>query len=142
MDKADNQVLRYLGYQLCTGKQIYYHGYHSDTDEHGVAQWWRANGWRLMAKADLLSRLPVNHPQREALLENFRRQVSGVCRYQGENGLWHQLLDTTDSYDEVTGPALFTFAIARGVKRGWMQHGFMYVAEPGLQGNRPKMSTA
>ena len=73
-----------------------------------------------MAQADLLSRLPEDYPQREALLENFHQQVSGVCRYQGENGLWHQLLDKTDSYDEVTGTAMFTFAIARGVKEGWI----------------------
>ena len=139
-DDAANQVLQYHKYLWCPEKQIYYHCYHTDTDEHGVAHWSRANGWMLMAQADLLSRLPENHPQREALLENFRRQVSGVCRYQGANGLWHQLLDKTDSYDEVTGTAMFTFAIARGVKQGWIHKDFIYVAEQGLNGILSKMS--
>ena len=66
--------------------------------------------------------------------------MSGVCRYQGANGLWHQLLDKTDSYDEVTGTAMFTFAIARGVKQGWIHKDFIYVAEQGLKGILSKMS--
>ena len=139
-DDAANQVLQYNKYLWCPEKQIYYHCYHTDTDEHGVAHWSRANGWVLMAQADLLSRLPEDYPQRDALLENFRQQVSGVCRYQGENGLWHQLLDKTDSYDEVTGTAMFTFAIARGVKEGWIHKDFIYVAEQGLKGILSKIS--
>ncbi len=141
-DDAANQVLQYNKYLWCPEKQIYYHCYHTDTDEHGVAHWSRANGWMLMAQVDLLTRLPENHPQRAALLRNFQQQVSGVCRYQGKNGLWHQLLDKTDSYDEVTGTAMFTFAIARGVKNGWIHKDFIYVAEQGLKGMLTKISEA
>ena len=54
---------------------------------------------------------------RDAVIENFRRQASGVARYQGKNGLWHQLLDKEDSYEEITGTAMFVFGIARGVKK-------------------------
>ena len=33
-----------------------------------------------------------------------------------------QLLDRTDSYLETSATAMFTFAIARGVNRGWLDH--------------------
>jgi rhamnogalacturonyl hydrolase YesR len=39
---------------------------------------------------------------------------------QGGMGLWHQLLDKTDSYLETSASAMFTFTIARGVNRGWL----------------------
>lgn len=139
-DDAANQVLNYTKYLWHPEKQIYYHCYHTDTDEHGVAHWSRANGWILMAQADLLTMLPKNHPKREALIENFKQQVSGVARYQGKNGLWYQILDKTDSYEEITGTAMFVFGIARGVREGWIDKDFIYVAEQGLKGMMTKMS--
>ena len=41
---AANQVLNYNRYLWCPEKQIYYHCYHTDNKEHGVAHWSRANG--------------------------------------------------------------------------------------------------
>lgn len=141
-DDAANQVLNYTKYLWHPGKQIYYHCYHTDTKELGVAHWSRANGWMLMAQADLLTMLPKDHPKRAALIENFKQQVSGVCRYQGKNGLWHQLLDKPDSYEETTGTAMFVFGIARGVREGWIHPDFIYVAEQGLKGLMTKLSDA
>ena len=139
-DDAANQVLNYTNYLWHPEKQIYYHCYHTDTKEHGVAHWSRANGWILMAQADLLTMLPKNHPKRQALIENFKQQVSGVARYQGKNGLWYQILDKTDSYEEITGTAMFVFGIARGVREGWIDKDFIYVAEHGLKGMMTKMT--
>lgn len=139
-DDAANQVLNYTKYLWDSDKQIYYHCYHTDNDEHGVAHWSRANGWMLMAQADLLSMMPKDHPKRAAVIENFKQQVSGVARYQGKNGLWHQLLDKTDSYEETTGTAMFVFGIARGVREGWIDKDFIYVAEQGLKGMMKNLS--
>jgi rhamnogalacturonyl hydrolase YesR len=131
---AANQILSYNKYLWCPEKGIYYHCYHTDNKEHGVAHWSRANGWIFMAQADLLSRMPKNHPLRDAVIKNFQQQASGVARYQGKNGLWHQLLDKEDSYEEITGTAMFVFGMARGVKQGWLLPDFIYVAEQGLKG--------
>ena len=137
---AANQVLKYNKYLWCPEKQIYYHCYNTDNQEHGVAHWSRANGWLFMAQVDLLSRMPKNHPMRNAVIKNFQQQASGVARYQGKSGLWHQLLDKEDSYDEITGTAMFVFGIARGVKEGWLHPDFIYVAEQGLKGIMSKIT--
>lgn len=50
-----------------------------------------------------------------------------------ENGLWHQLLDKADSYEEITGTSMFVFGIAKGVKEGWLHPDFIYVAWQGLK---------
>ena len=134
IDDAANQVIKYHQYLWCPEKQIFYHYYHTDTDEHGVAHWSRANGWVFMATADLLTVMPEDHPQRQAVIDCFRRQCSGVVRYQGKHGLWHQLLDKEDSYEEITGTAMFVFGIARGVKQGWLHPDFIYAADQGLRG--------
>lgn len=140
IDDAANQVIKYHKYLWCPEKRIFYHCFHTDSREHGVAHWSRANGWVFMATADLLDVMPENHPLRAEVLECFRRQCSGVVRYQGKNGLWHQLLDKTDSYEEITGTSMFVFGIARGVKRGWLHPDFIYAAEQGLKGILGKIS--
>lgn len=137
---AANQVLNYNKYLWRPEKQLYYHCYHTDNKEHGVAHWSRANGWLFMAQADLLSRMPKNHPLRDAVIKNFQQQASGIARYQGKNGLWHQLLDKEDSYEEITGTAMFVFGLARGVKEGWLHPDFIYVAEQGLKGMMQKIT--
>lgn len=142
IDDAANQIIQYNKYLWCPEKQLFYHCYHTDTKEHGVAHWSRANGWIFMATADLLTVMPEGHPLRAEILELFHRQCSGVARYQGKNGLWHQLLDKEDSYEEITGTAMFVFGIARGVKQGWLHPDFIYVAEQGLKGMMTKISDA
>lgn len=139
-DDAANQVLNYNKYLWHPEKEIYYHCYHTDVKEHGVAHWSRANGWMLMAQADLLTMLPKNHPKREALISNFNQQVKGLLQYQGKNGLWYQILDKTDSYEEITGTAMFVFGIARGVREGWINKDYIYAAEQGLKGMMTKMT--
>lgn len=139
-DDAANQILNYTRYLWCPEKQIYYHCYHTDNKEHGVAHWSRANGWIFMATADLLARMPENHPMREDVIKNFQMQASGVARYQGKNGLWHQLLDKEDSYEEITGSSMFVFGIAKGVKEGWLHPDFIYVAWQGFKGMLSKIS--
>lgn len=139
-DDAANQVLNYHKYLWHPEKEIYYHCYHTDTKEHGVAHWSRANGWMLMAQADLLAMLPENHPQKSALIENFNRQVKGILQYQGKNGLWYQILDKTDSYEEITGTAMFVFSIAKGVRMGWINKDYIYAAEQGLKGMMTKIT--
>ncbi|NDW12978.1 glycosyl hydrolase family 88 [Bacteroides sp. 214] len=139
-DDAANQVLNYHKYLWHPGKEIYYHCYHTDVKEHGVAHWSRANGWMIMAQADLLTMLPENHPKKAALIENYNRQIKGILHYQGKNGLWHQVLDKPDSYEEITGTAMFVFGIARGVRMGWINKDYIYAAEQGLKGMMTKMT--
>jgi len=131
---AARQVLNYTKYLWFPHKQLYIHCYHTDNKEHGVAHWSRANGWVFMAQVDLLTVMPKNHPLRKKVIENFRMQAAGIARYQGKNGLWHQILDRVDSYEEITGTAMFTLGLARGVKEGWLHPDFIHVAEMGLRG--------
>lgn len=133
-DDAAHQVIQFDKYLWDDAKKIYYHCYHSDTDEHGVAYWARANGWMFMAQADLLSVLPQNHSKRNELLQIFRRQADGIARYQAASGLWHNLIDKQDSYEEVSATAMYVFGMATGVKKGWLPVDYGYVAEQGWNG--------
>ncbi len=139
-DDAARQVIQFHKYLWDPDKQLYYHCYYTDTKAHGVAYWGRCNGWMMMAQADLLSALPKDYPKRAKLIKLFQEQVRGVARYQSKSGLWHQLLDKTDSWLETSCSAIFTFSIARGVNRGWLPKDFAQVARFGWRGLLTKIT--
>jgi unsaturated rhamnogalacturonyl hydrolase len=134
--KQIKQFTKYL-YDPCTG--LYFHCYFSNYNENGVAHWGRANGWSMMAQINLLDALPLNHPDRDSLLSIFRQQVIGLARYQSESGLWHQILDKQDSYLETSCSAMFTYAIAKAVNKGWLDEKFQTIALAGWEGLKTKI---
>jgi rhamnogalacturonyl hydrolase YesR len=133
-DDAAMQVINFQKYVFDTSAGLMHHCWYSDVQRPGVAFWGRANGWALLAQVDLLDRLPKNHLKRAQLLDILRRHILGVARYQGAEGLWHQLLDKTDSYLETSCSAMFTYAIARSVNRGYIERRYATIARRGWEG--------
>jgi rhamnogalacturonyl hydrolase YesR len=133
-DFAAEQVINFHKYLFNDNKEIMYHCWYSDIEENGVAFWGRANGWALVAQIDLLERLPENHPQRDTLVKLFVRHATGISRYQGSDGLWHQLLDKPDSYPETSCSAMFVFSIARAVRKKILDDRYSSVAMQGWKG--------
>jgi unsaturated rhamnogalacturonyl hydrolase len=134
LDDAARQVVAYQRYLFDEGAGLMTHEWYSDTGRRGVAFWGRANGWAVVAEADLLDHLPPGHPARDTVLALFRRHVEGLARRQGPGGLWHQLLDREDSYPETSASAMFTWAVARGVDQGYLDAGFADVVLRGWAG--------
>ncbi len=138
-DDAALQVVNFHRHLFDDSVGLMRHNWYSDTGRPGVAFGGRANGWALLAQADLLDRVPRAHPARDTLLALFRRHVDGVARYQSASGLWHQLLDRDDSYLETSASAMFTYAIARGVEEGWLPRRYADIARRGWAGVRSRV---
>ena len=119
-DDAAKQVIQYYSRMFVAEKGLYMHGWIQEMSPHPAFHWGRANGWAFMATAELLSVLPRDHPQRTQLLNIFRAHAAGLRRVQAPSGLWRQLLDRPDSYEETSSSAMFVFALTRGINRGWI----------------------
>jgi unsaturated rhamnogalacturonyl hydrolase len=89
-------------------------------EPHVAFHWARANGWAILAMTELLEVLPQGHPGRAAVLEQYRAHARALAAWQDKDGLWHQLVDRPDSYLETSASAMYVFAIARGINRGWL----------------------
>jgi rhamnogalacturonyl hydrolase YesR len=138
-DDAARQVVNFHRHLFDEEKGLMAHCWYSDTRRPGIAFWGRANGWALLAQADLLDRLPQDHSARDTLLALFRKHVDGVLRYQSGQGLWHQLIDREDSYLETSSSAMFTYALARGVNGGYLENRYAANAQLGWRGVRSKI---
>jgi len=130
-DDAARQVIGMSARLFNPENGLFDHSWFADMDDDARFYWGRGDGWAMMAMAELLSVMPEGHPDRARVLEIFRRGARGAVETQGSTGLWHQLLDKTDSYLETSASAMFTFAIARGVNRGWLPTSYAPAAQTG-----------
>ena len=119
-DEAARQVLSFSKRMFNPQLGIYMHGWVEGMSIHPEFHWARANGWAFMAMAELLDVLPEDHPQRQQILDLFRALAKGISSFQSGSGFWHQLLDRPDSYLETSATAIFAYAFARGINRGWI----------------------
>lgn len=85
--------------------------------------WSRGNGWMAAGMTELLRSLPAHHPKRERILQGYRTMMASLLKFQGEDGLWRQLLDRPEAWPETSGTGMFTFAMVTGVKNGWLDAG-------------------
>jgi len=90
---------------------------HSPLDE---AAWGRGNGFPALGLAWVLEYFPQDHPQHEKLLQAFREHMAALARHQDPGGTWHQVIDRPESYRELTATCMITYAMARGVRLGWL----------------------
>jgi len=128
-DDAVKQILQFSQRVFDPGKELFDHAWFSNLKYDPRFFWGRQNGWALMAMAELLSVLPEDHPGRDKVLDILRRNVRALTELQSPNGLWHQMLDKEETYLETSCTAMFAFAIARGVNRGWIEPHWAPVAQ-------------
>lgn len=119
-DDAVRQIVQFHQRMFVKEKGLYMHGWVRAMEPHPVFHWGRANGWAAMAEVELLSVLPEDHPGRSQVLAILREHLRGLAAVQGTSGLWHQLLDRSDTYEETSASAMFVYAMARAINRGWV----------------------
>lgn len=82
--------------------------------------WGRGNGWMAVGMGELLRSLPKNNPHYGRIMEGYKLMMSSLLKYQGEDGMWRQLIDDPASWAETSSTGMFTFAFITGVKNGWL----------------------
>lgn len=82
--------------------------------------WGRGNGWVAAGMTELLRSLPKKHAKRARILEHYKRMMTSLLKFQGEDGLWRQLVDHPEAWAETSSTGMFAFALITGVKDGWL----------------------
>jgi rhamnogalacturonyl hydrolase YesR len=82
--------------------------------------WGRGDGWVAAGMADLLRDLPAKHRLRKPILAAYRKMMAALLANQAPSGMWRQLIDHAESWEESSSSAMFTFAFVTGVKNGWL----------------------
>jgi unsaturated rhamnogalacturonyl hydrolase len=125
---------------------LLYHGWDESKRERWAdkqtgrsSQFWaRATGWQMMALVDTLSYYPKDDPGRKQLITQLEQEAAALARYQDKDtGLWYQVIDKPaekGNYLESSASCMFVYALARGVREGYLPQRYLANAERGYKG--------
>ena len=82
--------------------------------------WSRGNGFAALGYAEALTWLPAEHPARAELLSRHRRHLDALLRRQQPWGTFGELVDLPGAWGELTATAMVGYALARGLRMGWL----------------------
>ncbi len=120
-DEAAMQIILFNKYLLNSKTGLYFHGWYSDREQSTSVQWGRANGWVTWAMSEALLLIPEDHQDYKKILNIFRDHIEAIAEFQDANGMWHQVLDHPETYEETSCTAMFSLSLARGVRNEWLK---------------------
>lgn len=126
---------------------LIYHGYDESRQQRWANKntglsphfWSRAIGWYAMALVDVLDYFPENHPERANLVKYLQRLAPALVKYQDpKSGVWYQMTSQgsrAGNYLEASGSCMFVYALAKGVRMGYLdKKQFWPAAQKGYSG--------
>jgi unsaturated rhamnogalacturonyl hydrolase len=146
LDDVTNQIIWMENHTRDTRTGLLYHGWDESRKQEwadpatGCSKsfWSRAMGWYAMGIVDVLDFLPSTHPRRTALIDILKRLSKAVASYQdGKTGLWYQVTDQgarDKNYLEASASSMFVYAMAKGVRMGYLDKEYAPVARKGYEG--------
>ncbi len=102
--------------------------------------WARAMGWYADAIVDALDYFPADHPKRQALIDILNRLINAIEKQQDKTtGLWYDVMNYNGpgkekNYFEASASCQFTYAIAKGVRKGYLPAAKLAIAKRSYAG--------
>ncbi len=100
--------------------------------------WGRAIGWVALIIVDMLDFIPKDYEKRADFVNNINALLKAIARYQDPNsGLWYQVVDKggcLGNWTEASCSALFTYAINKAVRMGYLEKEYQPAADKGYKG--------
>ncbi len=100
--------------------------------------WARAMGWYATALVDVLDYFPENHPKGKDLIAILNRLTIAVEKQQQkQSGLWFDVMNipaNPKNYLEASASCQLVYAIAKGVRKGYIPATKIAIAKKGYDG--------
>lgn len=135
IQESIRQFLVHIKYLSDTKTGLFFHGWNF----HGChnfadALWGRGNSWYTAGLVDYLSIVSVGEGVEWFLLSTLERQVRALSSMQDQSGLWHTILDHSDTYLETSASSGFAYGILKAVRKGLLPEVYESVGMKAVQG--------
>ncbi len=112
-------------YLYDTDEHLYFRDdrYFDEREENGEKIFWsRGNGWVFGGLVMVLDAMPTDYPYRDRYVQLYEEMAAKIAAIQPEDGMWRASLLDPDSYPtrETSGTGFFTYGLAWGVNRGYL----------------------
>jgi rhamnogalacturonyl hydrolase YesR len=111
LERAALETAEYL-HKLQKPEGLFHHG------PEAPFFWGRGNGWVAAGLAELLSVLQPANPYFAEIASGYTRMMRALKDFQADDGMWRQLIDRADSWEESSATAMFAYAMLVGVTKG------------------------
>jgi rhamnogalacturonyl hydrolase YesR len=100
-------------------------------DAYDMSHWGSGNGWVLSGIGRVIAMLPKEEYEKDIhrLIQMELELLDSILRYAREDGLFHNILDDTESFVETNMSQMTAYTIYRGVLDGWMPSDYLPWAE-------------
>jgi rhamnogalacturonyl hydrolase YesR len=95
-----------------------------------------------MGLAETLTYLPEDDPRRGRILDMLLALLEGMQSRQNPSGMFPQVLDVPGSFQEFTATCMFGYAVARGIRLGWLDSSFAAPLQLAWQGVAERIDDA
>jgi unsaturated rhamnogalacturonyl hydrolase len=131
-DEAANQILTIAKHTRDPKTSLYFHGWDESRKQKWADKqtglsphvWGRAVGWYVMGIVETLENIPKDHPRRAELLALLNQLSDAIVKAQDPgSGVWWQVMDQPGrkgNYLESSASSMFVFALAKGVRLGYL----------------------
>ncbi len=104
--------------------------------------WGRGNGFALLGFSETLSFLPADHQAYAALLAMHVRHLEALRQRQLPSGMFAQVLNVSGAYQEFTVTCMIGYAMARALRRGWLEASYRQAINLAWQGVSERIDEA
>lgn len=81
-------------------------------------KWGRGCGWMAAGMPMILQYLPKESPYYSKIRDGYILMMETLLKNQHKNGLWGQLVDVPEAWDETSASAMFAYSFLEGVRQG------------------------
>lgn len=125
IEEAIYQFLLHTEYLLDTHTGLWYHGWTFNGNHNFVkALWGRGNSWITIFIPEFLeylSEYAIPSSTKRYIVNILNKQIEALYKYQNANGLWHTLVNDSDSYLEASATCGLAYGILKAVRLGYIK---------------------
>jgi len=122
LERAADQMIVHRDHLIDPNSVLFWHVAYVERKSHSPCLWARGNSWFSIAAPQVIAEIEgAGESKRlaakaEKIREGLARQLNKVVSLQDNCGLWHTVIDRTDSYLEASAAAGFALALGRALR--------------------------
>lgn len=121
-EEAVKQVEGFRKYLWNDKHQLYSHRWHCSEERFINKKFWGVgNGWVIAALARMIDTLPDSmSDERLRMIQYATETINGCLQHLRSDGLFHDIVDDTNTFVETNLSQMVAYGIFRGIKSGWL----------------------
>jgi rhamnogalacturonyl hydrolase YesR len=130
-DEALKQIEGYRKYLYHPADKLYSHMWDGPNNRFEREDYWGVgNGWTASGMTRVIKHLPDSRMEdKKRLIGYVKDLVDGCIKYLRDDGMFHNVINKPDTFPEVNLSQMISYTIFKGVKAGYLDHGYLKKAE-------------